>query len=337
MKKLLVVSVGDINKASSRARVFWVFPRINKLQTKIKVSNNPLDILILFFTVHNYQIIIFQKVFSRWHLYLLWYLKYLGKSIYLDIDDFPSRSFSEVTLKNFQRFSKSVHGISCGNINLLNYCLLYNKNSFLIPTCIDVDLYGQYNSKLNDKKVIVGWIGNGSHYEEELIWFVNEIVTPLTKHYLETPLQFCFIGVKNCKKLFSLIESLKLTDKFAMIEDLNWSDTQEVSSWIGKFDIGIYPLLEQNFNLYKCGFKALEYGACGVPTVASNILGMNAYINNGVTGMLCDKSDDWISQIRLLIHNTKLRNEIGFNAQMHVRNEYSVKKAVSIWENKMNL
>jgi hypothetical protein len=90
-----------------------------------------------------------------------------------------------------------------------------------------VDLYGQYNSKLNDKKVIVGWIGNGSHYEEELIWFVNEIVTPLTKHYLETPLQFCFIGVKNCNKLFSLIESLKLTDKFAMIEDLNWSDTQE--------------------------------------------------------------------------------------------------------------
>ncbi len=49
-----------------------------------------------------------------------------------------------------------------------------------------------------------------------------------------------------------------------------WSEETEVRE-ILQFDIGIMPLPDGSFERGKCGYKLIQYMACGKPVVASQL------------------------------------------------------------------
>lgn len=334
--KVLIIALGDYSKASSRVRVYWIFKRLNPNNVTIVICDSLMDFFRCVLKLHVNDIVIFQKVFSRWHYYLLIYSKLLGKRTFFDIDDFPSRVQAKSTLNNFERFVRLVDGVSCGNKKLLELCSAYNDNCFVIPSCIDIERYSS-RELVSTKRdfVVIGWVGNGSHYEEELIWFIRNIAINIIERFPEVDLRINLVGVNKCVQLVHVLTELNLLAKVELIEDLNWADTLQLSGIIRNFDIGIYPLIENKFNLYKCGFKSLEYGICGIPTVASSIEGMENYIKNGETGFLCTNPGQWLEVISNLINNESLRVRIGGQAEKYIINEFSIDRAISSWNKKL--
>ena len=49
-------------------------------------------------------------------------------------------------------------------------------------------------------------------------------------------------------------------------------------------DVGVYPLADDEWSRGKCGFKAIEFMACGVPVVAAAVGVNREIIDDGVNG-----------------------------------------------------
>jgi glycosyltransferase involved in cell wall biosynthesis len=73
----------------------------------------------------------------------------------------------------------------------------------------------------------------------------------------------------------------------------------------------------------KCGCKALQYMAVGVPAVCSPV-GMNAQlIQDGKNGLLASSEDDWVEKLTLLLNSAELRRRLGQAGRKTVEAWYS--------------
>jgi hypothetical protein len=93
-KSILFVLVGGPDKASSRVRGYWIAEELEKLNysCSMRSKNAKVDMILAIPQILRHDIIIFQKTCSRYHRWLMKLAKLAGKSVYMDIDDFPSRN-----------------------------------------------------------------------------------------------------------------------------------------------------------------------------------------------------------------------------------------------------
>ncbi|MBU4536523.1 glycosyltransferase, partial [Patescibacteria group bacterium] len=89
------------------------------------------------------------------------------------------------------------------------------------------------------------------------------------------------------------------------------------------FDIGIMPLENSEWNKGKCAFKAVEYMACGVPVIISNVGENKFLIKNNVNGFLVENKYDWIKTVSYLILKDKERLEMGLKGRKTIEDRYS--------------
>ena len=102
-----------------------------------------------------------------------------------------------------------------------------------------------------------------------------------------------------------------------------WTEQTEVAS-IGSFDIGIMPLVDEPFERGKCGYKLIQYMACGLPVVASPV-GVNCQIvEHGVNGFLAETQQQWEDALRTLLIDSDLRQRMGQAGRQKVEAQYSI-------------
>jgi len=104
---------------------------------------------------------------------------------------------------------------------------------------------------------------------------------------------------------------------------LPWSEDSEVAH-IQSFDVGIMPLLDGPFEQGKCGYKLIQYMACGLPVIASPV-GVNMRIvEQGKTGFLATTNADWVQALVMLSKDARMRNKLGKAGRKKVEQEYSL-------------
>jgi Glycosyltransferase len=91
------------------------------------------------------------------------------------------------------------------------------------------------------------------------------------------------------------------------------------------FDIGVAPLVDNNFNRGKSNLRWLEYSAMKVPTVASPLPHFTQSIRHGETGFIANTPEQWEHYLTLLINDAEKRKQIGQNAYDEVKNNWSLK------------
>jgi glycosyltransferase involved in cell wall biosynthesis len=102
-----------------------------------------------------------------------------------------------------------------------------------------------------------------------------------------------------------------------------WTLQREVELF-ATCDLGVYPLADDEWALGKCGFKAIQFMACGVPVVASPI-GVNAeIIVDGVNGFLAATEREWIEKIGRLLEDADLRARLGAAGRRTIESRYSL-------------
>lgn len=106
-----------------------------------------------------------------------------------------------------------------------------------------------------------------------------------------------------------------------------WSEASE-NEGLQQMDIGLMPLEDTPFQRGKCGLKAIQYMAVGIPAVVSPVGANRTIVVDGQTGFHCRNEDEWVGKLRQLSQNEAQRLEMGRRARRHVEQHFSVEYAV---------
>jgi len=176
----------------------------------------------------------------------------------------------------------------------------------VLPTVIDLARYPYPHPAkaihTSGPPVLV-WIGSPS-----TVRYLQLLKQPLQKLARRIPFVLRVIGGEVC---ISGVE----------MECLPWAEDTEVSH-IATADVGVMPLLDSPWERGKCGYKLIQYMACGLPVVASSV-GVNASIvQEGMNGFLAQDSHSWITALERLLIDAKLRQQMGEQGRNHVEANY---------------
>ena len=104
----------------------------------------------------------------------------------------------------------------------------------------------------------------------------------------------------------------------------------DIPSLVARYDIGVMPLDDGPWERAKCAMKALIYMAACKPAVCSRV-GENPYvITDGVDGSLAASGQDWITRLRALIVDPRLRAEMGRRGRKTVEERYSAEGSFAL-------
>ena len=107
------------------------------------------------------------------------------------------------------------------------------------------------------------------------------------------------------------------------LEILPWTEETEVSL-IQSMDIGVMPLHNTDWARGKCGYKLIQYMACGLPVVASPVGVNKDIVEHGVNGLLAETDAEWRSAIKTLLADAELRRRMGAAGCRKVEEYYSL-------------
>jgi glycosyltransferase involved in cell wall biosynthesis len=194
--------------------------------------------------------------------------------------------------------------VMAGNQYLADYAGEVNERVTIIPTTIDTEKYRVEPRAENDVPVI-GWSGSFSTAVH-----LSTIKTALRRLAERERFRLRVIGARDFK-----IEGVD-------VEAMPWRAATEVED-LRPFDIGIMPLPDDKWSRGKCGLKALQYMALGVPTVCSPVGVNSEIIRDGETGLLASTDDEWVEKLSGLLRSAGERARLGRAGRETVESRYS--------------
>ncbi|MBI2027045.1 MAG: glycosyltransferase family 4 protein [Deltaproteobacteria bacterium] len=281
----------------------------------------------LIFISKKFELIVIQKI--TFPCFLLKMLKQRNPNLIFDFDDLcffqndrAPRWFSYFTASQLSYYKH----ILAGSPSLEKIAKIAAPSSTvtLVPTAIDCTIFRPNDKRaFDDRKVItIGWIGSGENHLDHL----QLLTLPLEEVGKRNPLKFVLVGALSSEKIKSLFQS-----PYYIFEPIDWLGTEELIKTIQSFDIGLMPLANTPQARGKCGYKALAYMACGVPSIISPV-GVNLdIIQDGKNGFLAHTQNEWIQKLSLLINNKPLREEFSKQGRNTVKQHYSIEKNIKIF------
>jgi glycosyltransferase involved in cell wall biosynthesis len=89
-------------------------------------------------------------------------------------------------------------------------------------------------------------------------------------------------------------------------------------------DIGVMPLPDTPWERGKCGYKLIQYMACGKPVVASPVGVNSEIVRHGESGFLAETDAEWEEALTMLAADPGLRQRMGAAGRRRVEEEYSL-------------
>jgi len=93
---------------------------------------------------------------------------------------------------------------------------------------------------------------------------------------------------------------------------------------LDQFDVGLMPMPDTAWTRGKAALKALQYGACGIPTVASWTPTNEAILGTTGGALLCRTEGEWVTALDRLLSSADLRARLGAAGRDLVAAHYSV-------------
>ena len=323
--RVLFSLCGDRNKASSRVRGYWIAEALERRGVRCTLTQQQTraDYFRLLKQIASHDVVVFQKTYSRWHRLLMAVARRLGKKVLLDLDDAPSPSQNATTLRNVEWMMNRADAVIVGSEQLLKYAGAFQRNVHLIPSSIPLDLYRPGKQRTTDGPVCLGWIGNGKFYQRDLVNILGPPIRNLaTKHTVRLKI----VGALAQRRLYEAFEGIPNLE-VELVDEIEWSNPTAVVGVIQSFDIGLYPLLPNDYNQFKCGFKALEYMAMAKPVVASDAAMNSRIVDHGLNGFLARDEREWASSLCELVTSPELRSQMGQSGRRKVELQFSTARS----------
>jgi len=109
------------------------------------------------------------------------------------------------------------------------------------------------------------------------------------------------------------------------VEPAPWTEAGEVDLLRG-CAAGIMPLADSPWERGKCGYKLVQYMACGLPVVASPVGVNRELVRDGQNGYLAADGAAWLRALRELLDDPARRARLGAAGRALVEQDYCVQR-----------
>ena len=280
---------------------------------------NQYDVIYIFMYVTPLGSTFFERLFRMF-----------GKKIIYDFDDsiHLKENYKYHTSLNpfvgfFKRPNKSKYLIKYSNHVIISspfhyeYCYKFNKykSCTYIPCSLNTNYFFPLKKNISFQKTInIGWTGTFSSRQ-----YLDSIRNALIRLNKITKFNLIIIG------------NFEYSIPGINVQLIEWNKEYEIQD-LQKIDIGIYPLIKNNWTLGKGGLKAIQFMALEIPTVATDFGNTSNVIKNNVSGILVNNEDEWISSLTYLINNPKERLRLGQNARKEIIKNFSLEALKSKYQ-----
>lgn len=273
---------------------------------------------LLLFKVGDYEMVWIEKeIFPFFPALAERMLKFFKVPYVVDYDDaifhnydLSSNAFVRAFLgSKIKVVMRHAEVVTAGNAYLAEYAIESGaSNVEIVPTVVDHLRYVSDGPEVRND-LVIGWIGSPSTEK-----YVVEIKTALKAVCDNFGARVILMGASS--SVLAKLEGLN-------VEVIPWSEETE-TGFIKQLDIGIMPLADGLWEKGKCGYKLIQYMACGVPVVASPV-GVNVDIVDGNRcGMLASDIDGWRQCLDCLLSDQALRVFYGSNGLSAVERTFSL-------------
>ena len=195
-----------------------------------------------------------------------------------------------------------------GNEFLAHYARRYSDRVTVLPTVVDTNVFVPRMTPPDPSRLpVVGWIGSPTTfaYLEALAPVLRDVAArhPFTLRVSGAGRPVHFPGVQ--------------------VEEVPWSMGAEVGLF-NACDIGVYPLTDDEWSKGKCGFKAIQCMACGVPVVAAAVGVNRDIISDGVNSFLASTPSEWVEKLVRLLSDPALRARMAAAGRRTIEERYSL-------------
>ena len=261
--------------------------------------------------------------------------KQMGKKIIFDTDDYmhglPMHHPNKRDIEN-GRYLQDMDEL-CELANVITVSTDYLKKLYeerydtkivTLPNCVCQEDYDCAPKAKFSNGINIGWPGSATHFED--LQIVREPLIELFERYKDLKL----ITVN-----YSGIEKLPFKDAFEGIPwerriNIGGTEPHMIPGLINLIDIGIAPLLMNEFNSAKSNCKFLEFAMLKIPMVATYL---EPYLaDKDHCDLVSNNKMEWFHALEDLVKDAEERRDMGEEAQAWVKREYDIKKKISIWK-----
>ncbi|GIZ51613.1 glycosyltransferase family 4 protein [Noviherbaspirillum aridicola] len=253
-----------------------------------------------------------KELFPNWPAWFEALLAKAGVPYLVDYDDaiFHGYALSSNPLKRLLRnkidhVMRRASLVVGGNRYLLDHATRAGAARVaLLPTVIDIRRYTVAPDTAPAGRPVIGWIGSPTSAQ-----YLGALLPVLARLRERFDFEFAVVGAELD------------TSRYPFMRCIRWQEQTEVDE-IRRFDVGVMPLPDGPWEQGKCGYKLIQYMACGKPAVASPV-GVNAdIVKDGVTGYLAATDAQWLDALSRLLGDAPLRRCMGMRAREAAEQRY---------------
>jgi len=209
------------------------------------------------------------------------------------------------------RIAKMADVVLAGNRYIADWFSSRARDVRVVPTAVDTDRIKPCHScepKSCYGPFVIGWTGTSSNYPS-----LYQVEKGLAEFLRDHDAKLVIISDQAPR--FSRIDPER-------VQYVPWDPEQEVEI-LGQLDVGLMPLVSDEWSLGKCSFKMLQYMAAGLPVVVSPI-GMNREVlAMGRIGFAAVAPTDWYEALRCLYFDRALAIALGSGGREIVERHFS--------------
>jgi glycosyltransferase involved in cell wall biosynthesis len=312
MKILFIIQQRDM--PSSRVRILNLVPKLEENGISCTVKEYPRTLkgkLALFIQARSFDAVLLQKKLPSPVDVIL--LKRFSRKLLFDFDDAIHLHHDSEERENSRSREVKARAILsradlviAGNRILQEYARRYNANVEVVPSCVDSTACPTREHRAANGPLVIGWVG-GRINLAHLQLMGNALRRLSERHDLVVHVV--------CDRTLEL--------PGVTVKHIPWSlETQHRE--ICRFDIGIMPLPPSKHAEGKCGYKALQCMAAGVPVVVSDV-GINRdIVTDGQEGFVVPDEEGFEQALDQLIRSLELRAAMGARARKKIEEGYSI-------------
>jgi len=210
-----------------------------------------------------------------------------------------------------ERTAKNAETVLAGNSYIAEWLSSHTRDVRIVPTAVDTErIIPRHPQSIRamSRRFVVGWTGTSSNFSS-----LYQIEKPLERFLRNHDAEFIVIADQPPR-----FSELKPNG----VRFIKWTPDIELKA-LGRMDVGLMPLISDEWGLGKCSFKMLQYMAAGLPVVVSPV-GMNVEVlSMGDVGLPAVNQADWYEALSNLYHDPALAHRYGAKGRLIVEKHFS--------------
>ena len=172
----------------------------------------------------------------------------------------------------------------------------------VVPSSVELAADGRMKEHRPAQRPVLGWVGSPENLED-----------------FEPALE----GLRSLGDAIEVrVVSSRPLEALPDARFIPWS-VESAAEALLSCDVGLMPLRDDQRSRGRCGFKAIEYMAAGLPVLASDVGATREVVEDGESGYVIGETSDWVPRVEELASDPALRARMGAAGRARVEQRFS--------------